>query len=147
MKVGQHIVNCAYTGMTAAEVQSNVNDNQENTGYLAVTIKVGADNDTAVPVPQVQLATTTSGEERVYGALATFNAASNRVGVITRGVVPFRSIPTADVAASIGKGVVGGHASNGQVAAGTAGGDGTGVIVGRGTDILWVDLDAEQAKV
>lgn len=169
MKLGQEMVTCAYisaSGSPRAVTQALVNANQENTGYLAVTIAeadthlaADTDNVTTVPVPKVQLLdkidTTVSPavEEdkylRVYGALATFNAATGRCGVITKGIVPFRK-GEASAATDIGKGIMAptDHAqAAGRVGVPSAAGDGTGTVVGRSGEILWVDLDAEQAKV
>lgn len=173
MKVGQEIVSCAYvdTGDRAI-TQALVDDNQENTGYLAVTIAVedsfhaaDSDNVTTTPVPKVQLmdrldpanvspgtppATANDSYLRVYGALATINTASGRCGVITKGIVPFKK-GAASAPGDIGTGLIPPVPTNhnwttGTVNAGT-GGDGTGTVIGRSGNILWVDLDAEQAKV
>lgn len=141
MKVGQEIVSCKYVTSPDADAitQAKVNANQETTGYLAVTCV--ADNETTDPTPNVQLTSATN--TRVYGVVATFNPATQRCGVIRTGVVPIRK-NAASAAGDMGTGVLG--AANGQVDAGTSG-DGTGVVVGRSGNILWVDLDAEQAKI
>lgn len=171
MKLGQEIISCAYVSTgDRAITEALVNANQENTGYLAVTIAeadahIAADTDnvTNTPTPKVQLldradpAQVTAGTIddvylRVYGALATINTATGRCGVITKGIVPFIS-HTGTAASDIGKGIMAPDASDhtippGHAVAAAAAGDGTGTVIGRrGSDLWWVDLDAEQAKV
>lgn len=164
MKVVKQIVNCSYDSTVTSAL---VNANQEDTGFLAVYINPAVDNDVGAAtnaadpaVPRVSLATTGT---QVYGALATLNTATERCGVITKGIVPLKATGERDTAtgapetrgingASIGYGVTG-SATNGYVRradtqAGAAGsytytntGAGNGLIVGRnGSTIAWVDL-------
>lgn len=147
MKVGQEIVSCAYveTGDSAV-TQAKYDTSTEATGYLAVV--VNTDNVATSPTPLVELASTAT--KRVYGALASFNSSTKRCGVIRTGVVPFKR-QSASAPGDLGTGVVGFGVAGppntmGLVDAGT-GGDGSGTVVGRSGSILWVDLDAEQAKV
>lgn len=147
MKVGQEIVSCAYvTTGDGAVTQAKFDTSTEATGYLAVTVK--ADNDTTSPTPLVELAST--ADKRVYGALATFNPATGRCGVIRTGIVPLKK-QAAGAAADMGTGVIGHGVPGppntfGAVDAGTSG-DGSGTVVGYTGSVLWVDLDAEQAKI
>lgn len=164
MKVVKTIVNCSYDSTVTAAL---VNANQEDTGFLAVYINPAVDNDVGATsnaadpaVPRVSLAT--NGTE-VYGALATLNTATERCGVITKGIVPLKATGERDAATgapetrgingdSIGYGVTGsttaGYVRRADAQAGTAPsftytdtGQGSGVIVGRnGSTIAWVDL-------
>lgn len=170
MKLVKKIVSCTYDSSITATGTNGVNNNQEDTGYLAVYVDVGdttnaqtiaaTDNVTTAPVPKVKLAT---AGEAIYGAVATINTASGRCGVITEGIVPFKAEGSRDgndmlVALDsndIGKGVMG--AANGRVTrAGKTGsspsvtytdGTGRGLTVGRGTNLLWVDLSTNNNTV
>ena len=145
MKLVDNVVSCAYTGMTAAEIQTNVNNNQEGTGFLAVTIAEGdatdqtsianTDNVTAFPVPRVRLAS--ANTDVIYGALATVNTNTQRCGVITSGIVPFRK-SAASVGGDIARGISG--AANGQVTV-LGANLGTGTVVARDGNRVFVDLD------
>ena len=137
MKLGQQIVNCEYD---SSVTQARVNANQENTGFLAVTL---VDTETTSPVPEVRL--TAAASEAIYGVLATINTASQRCGVITGGIVPVRK-NAASVTGDIGKGLASvapgsGNADVGKVEASSTAGGGRGTIVGRTGELLWVDLD------
>ena len=143
MKVGQDIVSCIVgTGIT----RSAVDDNQEDTGFLAVSLD-GDNADLNTPEPKVKLADGTANET-VYGALATFNSATNRCGVIVSGIVPMKKAgtsPTITEAADIGKGVIPDSTTNGIVGTGGAG-LGRGTVVGRVANdnrLIWVDLDVD----
>lgn len=134
MKVGLDIVNCSYD---TTVTQTVVRDNQENTGFLAVAITDG-DNDTTAPVPRVRLADAPA--EYIYGALATFNDGTDRCGVITTGIQPFRK-NGASASSDIGFGIVADSTNAGQVVVAGAG-LGRGTVVARSGNILFVDLDA-----
>ena len=148
MKVGQNIVTCTYDSTVT---QSDVNANQEDTGYLAVSVVLYDATDPASiartdvtsssPTPHVGLADNSGATKngQVYGALATINPASGVCGVITTGVVPFRKTG-ASVAADVGFGIAAGG-TNGQVAV-VGAGLGRGQVVARGGNRLFVDLDA-----
>ena len=145
MKVGQEITTCQYDSATIN--QTVVNTNQENTGYLAVSVVPGGttDNATGLPVPLVTLS---ADGNIVYGALATINTATGRCGVITSGIVPFRK-SGASVAGDLTKGVVG-TSNAGQVVGDATAGNGRGTVVGRVSNtspILWVDLDANNNAI
>ena len=175
MRVGQEITSCAYVSSGPRSITAaKVNANQEDTGYLAVTVAeydtfqtTDTDNETNVPVPKVQLLdrldpantgglTPTANDNylRVYGAVVSINEATGRCGVITTGIVPFRSYDGGG-SGSIGTGVTaprtGDHASPVGYTTSGSSGDGRGTVIGYHTDSgiarLWVDLDAEQAKV
>ena len=168
MKLVEKIVTCSYNASRASDrIQATdssanatgVNQNQENTGFLAVTLD--GDNEATNPTPRVKLA---AAGEAIYSALATINTATQRCGVITKGVVPFKadvSRTSADIpqpsllASDIGVGVAGsangkvrraGYSSQAGVNPGDprtatyAAGTGRGLTVGRDTGILWVDL-------
>ena len=142
MKLGQQIVTCEVSDSVADATitQAIVNANQENTGYLAVTL---VDNETTSPVPSVRL--TNAASEAIYGVVATFNGASQRCGVITGGVVPVRKMG-AGATVDIGKGMLtvaaGGSNENiGKVEGQATAGAGRGTIVGYTGEVLWVDLD------
>ena len=84
MKLGQEITTCRYD---SSITQTRVNDNQEDTGYLAVSVIPGdatdaqsiadTDNDTGLPVPRVKLADTTA--DPIYGALATISTGNSKM--------------------------------------------------------------------
>lgn len=137
MKVGLDIVNCSYDSTVT---QTLVRANQENTGFLAVAIVDGSadDNDTTAPVPKVRLADDTA--EYIYGAVATFNDGTDRCGVITTGIQPFRK-SSASAATDLGFGIVADSSNAGQVVVAGAG-LGRGSVVARSGNILFVDLDA-----
>ena len=149
MKLGQEITTCRHN---SSITQARVNDNQEDTGYLAVSVIPGddtdaqsiadTDNDTGLPVPRVKLADTAA--EQIYGVLATINTATGRCGVITKGIVPVRK-SAATVGGDIAKGILAG--STGQVTVPGTAGLGTGTIVARTGSILWVDLDVASNAV
>ena len=151
MKLGQKLVTCSYNPCRATDTieatdtsanATGVNQNQENTGYLAVTLD--GDNQATNPTPRVKLAS--AAGEYIYGVVATINAATGRCGVITDGIVPIKKTGNS-VAGDLGFGILGG--ANGRV--GIAGaGLGRGTIVGRVSDtspILWVDLDVNANAV
>ena len=168
MQLIKKIINCSYDSSIedTNATGTGVSQNQEDTGYLAVSLidPTADDNTTSAPVPKVRLATNL---QAVYGAIATINTATGRCGVITQGIVPFKAQTSytgtatresALSAAEVGKGVMG--APNGKVqrAGVTLTGDpptaanytseagkGRGLTIGKdrqGTsnDILWVDL-------
>ena len=144
MKIGQQITTCRFDGTVTQEV---VNNNQETTGYLAVSL-VG-DNPQTSPLPYVKLSDAAAGQ--VYGALATFNEATQRCGVITSGIVPIKKNGNS-VAADITKGIVPitTTTNRGEVAVASTDGNGRGTVVNRGGDssvVLWVDLDVDTNAV
>ena len=146
MKLVKTLTNCLHN---LSITQSVVNTNNENTGYLAVSVVPGGttDNDTGLPVPRVKLADTAAGQ--VYGVAATFNAATQRCGVITKGIVPVKK-NAPSVAADIGRGILADSTTAGQVAVAGSARIGSGTVVGRVSDtspILFVDLGAPNNPV
>ena len=144
MKIGQQITTCAYDSTVT---QAVVNDNQETTGYLAVSL-VG-DNAQTSPVPLVKLSDAAAGQ--VYGALATINIRTQRCGVITSGIVPFKK-SAVTAAGDIAKGIVPitTTTNRGEVSVAATDGNGRGTVVNRGGDtsvVLWVDLDVDTNAV
>ena len=165
MKLVEKMITCSYDSARAASLTTGttaVSANQEDTGFLAVTLD-GDNNDKNDPTPKVKLVA--SGDE-VYGAVATINPNNQTVGVITKGIVPFRADvsynspgvtrQTELVASDVGIGVAGsadGRVTRGGVAL-TGGppptassytdGTGRGTSIGRLSSgshhILWVDL-------
>ena len=162
------MVTCSYDSAQAASFTSGataVRSNQENTGFLAVTLDEDNDNKSD-PTPKVRLVS--SEADAVYGAVATINPQSGTVGVITKGIVPFKADTsytgtllareTTLIASDIDKGVSG--SANGKVQRGgvaltggppptaanytTADGKGRGLTISRNSSgsnhILWVDL-------
>ena len=150
MKLANDIVSCLYDSTDIN--QTVVNNNQENTGYLAVSVVpvdtsdmasiARTDNESAVPVPRVKLADTAT--EQIYGVLATINEASERCGVITTGIVPVRK-SAVTTGTDISRGITAGSA--GQVNVPASAGLGTGTIVARTGSILFVDLDVASNAV
>ena len=139
MKVGLPIINCKYTAANAAsftDATGGVAANQEDTGYLAVSLD--GDNTTTGFVPQVKLADTDT--ESVYGVAATINPRSRTVGVIVGGIVPVR-YQTAPVTGDIGQGIRPDGGTAGRAKSGSAAGNGRGTVVGRTGNIAFVDLD------
>ena len=163
MKLVKKIVTCSYDANIAIAERiaatktddTGVNQNQEDTGFLAVTLD--GDNSVTHPTPKVKLA---GDGDAVYGALATINTQSNTCGVITEGIVPMRAVysyqangtrNTALVADDLNEGVVGdgsgkirrgGQTLTGSppTAASYTDGTGRGLTVGKTGEILWVDL-------
>lgn len=147
MKLGQEIVSCTYDSGSATDLATAVRANQEDTGYLAVTLD--GDNIDTTPVPHVKLVS--AAGEYIYGALATINTASERCGVLTTGIVPLKKDGAnpgarASATADIGVGIKGGGTTNGKVVAAAAG-QGRGTTIGRTGEILWVDLDVDANTV
>ena len=144
MKLGQELTTCAYD---SSITQARVNDNQEDTGFLAVTV---IDSTRTNPTPTVRL--TAAASEPIYGVVATFNAASQRCGVITSGIVPVRkngASEATDIALGIASVAAGSPPNDiGKVDVSATAGGGRGTVVGRTTgEILWVDLDVDANAV
>ena len=165
MKIVEQMVTCSYAATHDDAFTTDataVRLNQENTGFLAVTLD--GDNPVTSPTPKVRLVS--SETDAVYGAVATINPQSRTVGVITKGIVPFKADPDLDAnavrlgslaAVDIDKGVAG--SANGKVQRGgvaiatgpprtanytTADGKGRGLTISRNSSgsnhVLWVDL-------
>ena len=140
MKIGQKIVTCRYD---SSVTQAKVNANQENTGYFAVSL-VG-DNNFNHPVPEVKLSSNVA--DQIYGAVATFDSANQRCGVITTGIVPIKKDGNS-AAGDLTRGIVP-TTTEGKVALATTAGNGRGTVVNRvdSSEILWVDLDVDNNAV
>ena len=140
MKIGSQIISCTYDNTTAASAITDavLKANTEANGYAAVTIVPGGttDNVTGTPVPKVKLAVASG--ELIYGALMTLNTATQRCGVATGGIIPFKRSGGASVPADIGVGIAGD--TGGTVVAAGAG-QGRGVTVARNGGVVLVDLD------
>lgn len=146
MKIGSQIITCAYDATiydaSVSPVVNPIRTFTEEGGYAAVALT--AADSTGAPVPSVKLAAT---GEKIYGALISVNTATQRCGVATGGVIPFRKNAVTDSTdlSAVNRGVIP-SSTAGQVIIGAADGAGRGTVVARGGDsstALFVDLDVD----
>ena len=136
------MISCAYDTTITSAILSAIN---ENDGYVAVASVVGdtgpplIDNETGYPVPLVKLAVDPANDQ-IYGALASYNSATNRVGVIRTGIVPFKRDGGTSAFGDIGLGVDAAAAGNVAPAAVK---EGRGTTVARSGGVVFVDLDVD----
>ena len=141
MKIINKVVSCLYDDTiydgSSDPIVNSLRGNDENSGYLAVTLST-TDNNTGRPEPRVTLADAQG--EQIYGALVTLSPGSQRCGIVTSGIVPFRR-NSGSAAGDIGNGIWGDSTVAGQVVPSNAPTKGRGIIVARDTNRVFVDLD------